>query len=324
MDRVSSIGTAYIDTTVAELTMRHTAPPPGDTVETFTERPEYKGLFIDMTVEQMDDLLRGKSGRDLARMAKDPGLELESRWAVFELMAHRQAAGRDSGLNELLPSMNAEDVDELVGNYGPAELERAINLPGLDPAARAKLVDVALRRGGTRSRAQMEALNVRHVNGERPYDDELAYQKLAIDTVFHGRDGAAVFDALSRSPNVLSKGESPATRLMYVAGQSGGWRTHRQIGEWIGSVPPYTRGAAMAVIFDASGMAGQPVKVSGFSVGAGGLSVTFDIEDGDRVWHRVVEEAGAKFAESFDGASREDVDAAIRGYRRARGGLEAL
>ncbi len=244
--------------------------------------------------------------------------------------------------------LQAFEIDKLLPK-DPEYLREMMSNPELDVEVRAKVLEVILLRGGSKSLVELNA----GVFGTRPRgqsgrsETELEghpahtayvarqYQGIAMDLI--QTNDAALFDKLSESKDQLPPpcDRVPATQLMHIMLQEGGWGgsfEHRQVVEqWIRDMPPETRGRAMYHVRDAvdAREIGLSSRVTGidFSIGVDGVGeigggVQWEYR-GDTHWQTAGRDILQAVSRDLD-AKPDEKYAFQAGYRMADPALDDL
>jgi hypothetical protein len=192
----------------------------------------------------------------------------------------------ETGFTRLLQARAAEEVDRTFSNLGPGRIQVLLADPDLPPDARAKLVQVALLRGGREPRVMLEMRRGFEV-ALRLDPHALDYQRLALEAV---QGDPAVFEALSRDPRLFADDAvAPATRWMEMAVGPRGWLDPEAAARWMVSLPPETRGRAIFHLLDAANEAEKGrVRVSGGSIGLGPVDLDVEYTPKDDEWQAIV------------------------------------
>jgi hypothetical protein len=216
----------------------------------------------------------------------------------------------DRGLSSFFESTAAEDADRLFPALGPEEVERGIRNPNLSPAARARLVEVALVRGGRKNRTTLE--HEARIDLGRRFDHEaIRWQKIAVLAMT-----PEIFVALSAEETFLGReGLHPATRWIETAMQPRGWLDIEQAAAWMKALPPEVRGRATFHLHDAAHEAAKgSVRVSSAKLGVGPVDVEIDWVPRDSEWAQVVKQVGGAVKKDLDRRPAER-DAFVEGIR---------
>jgi hypothetical protein len=157
------------------------------------------------------------------------------------------------------PDSRPEDLNKALPK-NPKVLEMLLTDPRLDTAARAKVLEVALLRGGSTSYARLksgwidEGSTLSSPVGFNPgrAKEMLAYQNMAI--LAATGDDRALLPQLSRSGDHLPPDyRQPATQLMHIMLQKGGhYKDANSVEDWILSLRPEDRGRAIYHLRDAA------------------------------------------------------------------------
>jgi hypothetical protein len=192
----------------------------------------------------------------------------------------------ETGFTRLLQARSAEEVDRTFRNLGPQRMQALLADPDLPADARAKLVEVALLRGGREPRALLELRRGYEV-ALKLDPHAIVYQRLALEAVL--RD-PAVFEALSGDPRLLGDDAvPPATRWMEMAVAPRGWLDPEATARWMMTLPPETRGRAIFHLLDAANEADKGrVRITGGSIGLGPVDLDVEYTPKDDEWQETV------------------------------------
>lgn len=214
------------------------------------------------------------------------------------------------GVNGLLEVTSAEDADRLSPSLGPDELERAVRNPALSPEARAKLVEVALLRGGRKNRDTL--LHEERIDAGRRFDHSaIRYQRIAVEAMT-----PEIFAALSAEERFIGPDRiHPATQWMEVAMQPRGWLEVDDAAAWMKSLPAEIRGRAYYHLHDAAHEAGKGrvgVSIDSFDVGPVDVAIDYVPRDSD--WESVVKQIAGAVKKDLDRRPAQR-DAFVEGIR---------
>src|SRR5258708_7232109 len=254
--------------------------------------------------------------------AADPGpLERLNQWGkeglVDRATANALEAARTRGLasvyaSQVLPNYlkshpgppppRAGDLDKVLP-HDPEVLALMLKDPNLDVAAKEKVLEVVLLRGGSRL---VDDLGPAFMGGKlnkielENIKDIGAYKTMARDVLLNTPDPgrAELLNKLSESWQTLPDGRTPATQLMYITLQEGGGKDNYDgrnlVLDKIRELPYETQGRMYYALDNASGLydkgVGQDARVSGASGSLGipggpsvGLGISTTLPP-DAVW----------------------------------------
>ena len=214
------------------------------------------------------------------------------------------------GLEGLLEVASAEDADRLFPSLSLDELERAVRSPSLSPEARAKLVEVALVRGGRKNRDTL--LHEERIDLGRRFDHEaIRWQRVAVEAMT-----PEIFTALSAEERFIGPDRvHPASQWIEVALQPRGWLEVDEAAAWMKSLPPEVRGRAWYHLHDAAHEAKKGrVGVAFDSFDVGPVDVAIDYVPRDSEWASVVKQVGGAVKKDLDRRPAER-EAFVNGIR---------
>jgi hypothetical protein len=187
----------------------------------------------------------------------------------------------------------------------PRVLKMMLEDPNLDAAAKARVLEVVLLRGGSRpidelgpalmrnDLSPMEKEAMKH--GSDPLGDMASYKTMARDVVLEMKDPqrAEILNELSKNFDHLPDERKPATQLAYILLQDGGGydkvETRQNVLDAIETLPPDTQGRMLYAIDDAAwgwdkGL-GQEPRTSGVSGSlSGGASSSTYCDPASTFW----------------------------------------
>jgi hypothetical protein len=248
------------------------------------------------TLDKLAEELINRGARRLDEIAREMAERQRSEEArraaeAWGRLADDVKRGLAEGLRLAWADKTVLEIDALLPK-SPAELATMLGNPYLDVDVRAKIVEVALLRGGAYPAwppgQHIETLQ-RH--GLSYFDSKwhtaAEYQRLALDAVIKGGD-SRLFDKIclpAARDDFLPTRRHAATQFMHMLLQQDGWKDshsgREDVRDWLRSLPPDVRGKAVYHLGDA--IANRDIGtsteggVSGFEISAGAAGLEFGI-----------------------------------------------